>query len=333
MEKLNKFTGIVIAKPRYRFQDIEKLMLDQYVMNGGKIVWMVESLNAEMDSVGRYGNIFTADYDLNLGDLLFRYGARVNLDLVQDIQCHGIPVIEKGGSGKPGFRPWIFYPVVNAADSTHPIVKNMSSVWTQFTSSIDTTSNSSIKKTILLHSSQYSRIAGNPVNISMDILGIKPNPAVFNKPFRPVAVLLEGPFKSFYEHVEGAKKSFEIPYKAGIDKNSMIVISDGDIIRNQIKPGSGEVYPLGYDRFASQTFGEPVLFANKKFMLNCIDYLCDESNLIEVRTKEVELRLLDKAKVKEERLTWQLLNMALPISLILVFGFVNAWWRRRKYAA
>ena len=167
----------------------------------------------------------------------------------------------------------------------------------------------------------------------MDILGIKPNPAVFNKPFRPVAVLLEGPFKSFYEHVEGAKKSFEIPYKAGIDKNSMIVISDGDIIRNQIKPGSGEVYPLGYDRFASQTFGEPVLFANKKFMLNCIDYLCDESNLIEVRTKEVELRLLDKAKVKEERLTWQLLNMALPISLILVFGFVNAWWRRRKYAA
>jgi len=333
MEKLNKFTGIIVAKPRYRFQDIEKLIIDQYVMNGGKIIWLVESLNAEMDSVGRYGNIFTADYDLNLGDLLFRYGARVNLDLVQDIQCHGIPVIEKGGSGKPGFRPWIFYPVVNAADSTHPIVKNMSSVWTQFTSSIDTTSNPNIKKTILLHSSQYSRIAGNPVNISMDILGIKPNPAAFNKPFRPVAVLLEGSFKSFYEYVAGIKKSFEIPYKGSIEKNSMIIISDGDMIRNQIKPGSGEVYPLGYDRFASQTFGEPVLFANKKFILNCVDYLCDESNLIEVRTKEVELRLLDKSKVKEERHTWQLLNMVLPIGLILVFGFVNAWWRRKKYAA
>jgi len=331
IEKLNQYKGIIIAKPRTHFQEVEKFMIDQYVMNGGKVLWLVESLNAEMDSVGRYGTIFTTDYDLNLGDLLFRYGVRINPDLVQDIQCHGIPVMSRGGSGKPSFMPWIFYPLVNPADSIHPIVKNMGGVWTQFVSSIDTTANASIKKTILLHSSEYSRTAGNPANVSLDILGIKPNPAVFNKPFRPVAVLLEGPFKSLYEHVDGMKKNINIPFKASIAQNSMIVISDGDMIRNQVKQGTGEIYPLGFDRFASQTFGEPVLFANKKFILNCIDYLCDESNLIEVRTKEIELRLLDKEKIRSEKTEWQLINMLVPIGAVLVFGFVNSWWRKRKY--
>ncbi len=330
IEKLTTYKGIIIAKPRTHFQDIEKFIIDQYVMNGGKVIWLVESLNAEMDSVGRYGTIFTYDYDLNLNDLLFRYGVRVNLDLVQDIQCHGIPVMLKGGGGKPDFKPWIFYPLVNAADSMHPIVKNISSVWTQFTSSIDTTTNPAIKKTILLHSSPYSRTAGNPVNVALEILGIQPNPAVFNKPYQPVAVLLEGTFRSFYEHVSGIKQN--IPYKSKVDKNSMIVISDGDIIRNQVKKETGEIYPLGFDRFASQAFGEPVTFANKKFILNCVDYLCDETNLIEVRTKDVELRLLDKARIKNEKLYWQFLNMVAPIAAILAFGFVNAWWRRRKYA-
>lgn len=331
IEKLNTYKGIIIAKPVQHFKDIEKFIIDQYVMNGGKVIWLVESLNAEMDSVARSKEgIFTYDYDLNLNDLLFRYGVRINLDLVQDIQCHGIPVMLKGGGGKPDFKPWIFYPLVNPADSTHPIVKNMSSVWTQFTSSIDTTTNPNIKKTVLLHSSPYSRTAGNPVNISLEILGIKPNPGVFNNPYQPVAVLLEGSFKSLYEHVNGIKQN--IPFKNKIDKNGMIVISDGDMIRNQVKPGTGEIYPLGFDRFASQAFGEPVIFANKKFMLNCVDYLCDETNLIEVRTKDVELRLLDKARIKEEKFNWQLINMVVPIAAVLAFGFVNAWWRRRKYA-
>jgi ABC-2 type transport system permease protein len=329
IKKLNTYKGIIIAKPRNRFQDFEKLIIDQYVMNGGKVVWLVESLNAEMDSVGKYGNIFTSDYDINIGDLLFRYGVRINLDLVQDIQCHGIPIMLKGAGGRPDFRPWIFYPLVNAADSTHPIVKNMSSVWTQYTSSIDTTTNPNIKKTVLLHSSMYSRTAGNPVNISLEILGIKPNPAVFTNPYQPVAVLLEGAFKSLYKNVQGIQQN--IPFKSDIKKNSMIVISDGDVIKNQVKQGTGEIYPLGFDRYASQAFGEPVIFANKKFILNCVDYLCDETNLIEVRTKDVELRLLNKAMVKEEKLYWQMLNMLGPISAVILFGLVNVWWRKRKY--
>lgn len=329
IEKIKTYKGIIIAKPQARFSDLEKFIIDQYVMNGGKVLWLVESLNAEMDSVGKYGSIFTYDYDVNLNDILFRYGVRVNPDLIQDMQCHGIPVVSKGGSGKPGFLPWLFYPLLNAGDSTHPVVKNLGSVWAQFASSIDTTSNPDIKKTILLQSSQYSRIAGNPVNVSLEILGIKPNPETFNKPYRPVAVLLEGKFKSLYEHIKSVKQ--EIPFKSETNKNSMIVISDGDLIRNQIKRGSGEIYPLGYDRFASQTFGETVTFDNKKFILNCIDYLCDESNLIEVRTKNIELRLLDKAKVKAEKTRWQLLNMILPVFAILLFSFLNYTLRKYKY--
>lgn len=330
LQKLNSYKGIIIAKPRTRFVDLEKFLIDQYIMNGGKVFWLIESLNAEMDSVGKFGSIFTYDYDINLSDILFRYGVRINPDLVQDMQCHGIPVLSKGGSGKPGFLPWLYYPLLNAGDSTHPIVKNMGSVWAQFASSIDTTSNPDIKKTVLLQSSQYSRVAGNPVNVSLEILSLKPNPAVFNKPNLPVAVLLEGKFKSLYEHISGIKQ--DIPFKANIDKNSMIVISDGDIIKNQIKQNTGEIYPLGYDRYASQTFGETVMFENKKFLLNCIDYLCDESNIIEVRTKNIELRLLDKTRVKAEKTKWQLINIVLPIIAIILFGFVNYRLRIFKYA-
>lgn len=329
LQKLKTYNGLVIAKPKYHFTDLEKFLIDQYVMNGGKVLWLVESLNAEMDSVGKYGNVFTNDYDLNLNDILFRYGVRINPDLIQDMQCHGIPVLSKGGSGKPGFLPWLYYPLLNAADSTHPIVKNMGSVWAQFASSIDTTSNPDIKKTILLHSSMYSRVAGNPVNISLEMLGIKPNPESFGKPYRTVAVLLEGKFKSLYEHINSIKQ--DIPYKSEIKNNRMIVISDGDIIKNQIKKGSGEIYPLGYDRYASQTFGETVMFENKKFILNCIDYLCDESNLMEVRTKNIELRLLDKTKVKTEKTKWQLINMLIPVLAIVVFSFANYRWRKFKY--
>ncbi len=325
IKKLNTYKGIIIAKPRYRFQDFEKLIIDQYIMNGGKVIWLVESLNAEMDSMIGIPSFYTHDYDLNLSDLLFRYGCRVNLDLVQDMNCN---VTRASLNGNYVFRPWIFYPLVNPADSLHPIVKNINSVWTQFTSSIDTTTNPKIKKTILLHSSDYSRTAGNPVNISLDIMGIKPNPAVFNKPYRPVAVLLEGNFKSMYEYIGRVKEG--ISFKNSIEKNSMIVISDGDMARNQLIQGRS--MPLGFDKYASQFKKEPVIFANKKFLMNCVDYLCDESNLIEVRSKEVEIRLLNSARIKEEKLDWQLINMLGPIGTVLVFGFINGWWRRRKYA-
>jgi ABC-2 type transport system permease protein len=167
--------------------------------------------------------------------------------------------------------------------------------------------------------------------ISLDMLKVRPDPANFTKGGQISAVLVEGSFASPFKFRDGVKRDFDIKYKSDIANNGMIIIGDGDLIRNQISADKSKIYPLGYDKYATQNFGEPVVFANKKFFLNCVDYLCDASNLIEVRSKEVVLRLLDKDKVKNERTKWQALNMILPIVLVVLFGFINARIRKRKW--
>lgn len=330
MRKMNQYTALIIAKPRLSFLEEELFLLDQYVMNGGKLIWLAEPLIAEMDSVAKYGSIMTADYNLNINDLLFRYGVRINLDLIQDLNSHGIPVLSKGGSGQPGFMPWLFYPLF-APESDHVIVRNLTSVWGRYVASIDTLPNANLKKTVLLQSSQSSRIANNPVNISLDLLRLKPTPEMFQHPNNIAAVLVEGKFSSLFAHRRAMKQKSPIPFTNEVEKNAMIVISDGDFIANQTDKEKKQVYPLGYDKYASKAFKQPVEFANKKFFLNCVDYLCDESNLIEVRSKKIQMRLLDKAKVKAEKTKWQWINMVLPIILLVVFGVINAWIRKRKY--
>jgi len=329
VNRLKSYQGIVVAKPTKPFTDVEKFVLDQYVMNGGKIIFLVESLIAEMDSVAKYGRIMTANYNHNLDDLLFSYGVRIEPTLVQDLQCNGIPAINQQ-TNRPGFFAWWFYPLFNPADD-NPITRNLESVWGRYCSTMDTTAKQNVKKTILLKSSEQSRVAQNPVMISLDMLKVRPDIANFNKGGQISAVLLEGSFSSPFKFRDAVKREFDIAYKADIAKNAMIVIADGDLIRNQISADKSKMYPLGYDKYATQNFGEPVVFANKKFFLNCVDYLYDESNLIEVRSKEVILRLLDKDKVKNERIKWQTLNMVLPILLILVFGLVNTFIRKRRW--
>ncbi|MCB9241281.1 MAG: gliding motility-associated ABC transporter substrate-binding protein GldG [Flavobacteriales bacterium] len=329
LDGMKAYKALIIAKPRVNFLDEELFLIDQYVMNGGKVIWLAETLIADIDSVARYGSVMTADYNLNINDLLFRYGARINLDLIQDLNSHGIPVLATDGSGKPGFRPWIFYPLF-APDGEHPIVRNMTEVWGRFVSSIDTLPNKEVKKTVLLHSGQNSRVARNPVNININMVGMKMDPAMFTDPGKISAVLLEGKFRSVFSHRPAMRDQSPIEFKPEIDQNSMIVISDGDLIANQVSKDK-QVYPLGYDRFASKAFNQPIEFSNKKFFLNCVDYLCDDSNLIEVRSKKVVLRLLDKVRVKTERTRWQMINMVLPVVLILLFGLLNAFIRKRRY--
>jgi len=331
LDKMKSYRALVIAKPRISFLDEELFLLDQYVMSGGKLIILAESLIAEIDSVARYGSLMTADYNLNINDLLFRYGARINADLIQDLNSHGIPVMSTNGSGKPGFRPWIFYPLF-APDSDHAIVKNLTSIWGRFVSSIDTLPNKEIRKTVLLHSGVNSRLANNPVSISINMVGLNLSPEMFTKPNNIAAVLLEGTFRSVFAHRPAMKENSVIDFKESVDNNSMIIISDGDLIANQVNKADRQIYPLGYDRFASKAFNEPIIFANKKFFLNCVDYLCDDSNLIDVRSKKIVLRLLDKVRVKAERRKWQMVNMVLPIVLLIVFGLVNAFFRKRRYS-
>lgn len=328
VKKLKGYSGVIVAKPTLEFTEPEKFVLDQYIMGGGKIIFLIESLIADMDSVAKYGEVSTSNHRHNLDDLLFHYGVKVQNTLVQDMQSHGIPAINQK-TNRPDFYPWIFYPLFNAVDD-NPVSKNLENVWGRFCSTLDTTARESLRKTVLLRSSKQSRIAANPVFISLNMLGTPPVSANFTRGNNIAAVLVEGEFTSPFRYREGIKRAFDIPFVEGVKNNAMIVIGDGDLIRNQVA-NDGQVYPLGYDRYASKHFGQPVEFANKKFFLNCVDFLCDETNLIEVRSKEVVLRLLNKSKIKNERFFWQLLNMTLPLLVVIVFGIVNAWYRRNRW--
>ena len=329
INKLKSYKGLIVAKPVIEFTEPEKYILDQYVMNGGKVIFLVENLLAEMDSVAKYGQTMTVNHGHNLDDILFQYGVKIKPNLVQDIQCHGIPAINQQ-TNRPGFWPWIFYPLFSAVDD-NPVSRNLENVWGRYCSTIDTTARKTLKKTVLLRSSAQSRVAANPVLISLDILKNKQDPSNFRNGNQISAVLVEGEFISPFRYRDGVKRSFDLPFSESIAQNSIIVIGDGDLIRNQVS-SDGKVYPLGYDKFASKQFSAPVEFANKKFFLNCVDYLCDDNNLIEVRSKEVILRLLDKGKIKKDKLFWQSLNMILPILMIMIFGFLNAFYRRKRWA-
>jgi ABC-2 type transport system permease protein len=326
-QELNQYTSLIIAKPTLPFSEFDKFKLDQYVMNGGKILWFLETQIADMDSLNKEPFFISASYDTKLDDLLFRYGIRVNANLIQDMQCEAIPILSqlKNGTPQQKLLPWLFFPVATSMDN-NPIVKNMEPVWFQFASSIDTTASKKIRKTVLLRASQYSRAVSAPVRVDLNMARVNPDPLLFNKGGSPLAVLMEGEFNSVFEYRVNTDANPDLPFKKSIQHNKMIVVSDGDVIRNQRKKSTGEIFPLGYNRYTQQQFG------NKRFVLNCVDYLCDESGLIEVRGKEIALRLLNKTKVKRERVKWQLINIVIPVLLIVAFGMTNGFIRKQKYA-
>lgn len=326
-KKLSTFDALIIAKPRISFSEMEKYYLDQYFMGGGKLIWLIDPIIAEMDSIGKYEIIMTADYQLNITDQLFKYGVRVNPDIVQDIQCHVIPILGNFMGGQPTQElvPWIYYPIITHG-SENVIVRNVDPVWLNFPASIDTLPKEGVKKTVLLKTSKFSRISSNPARVDLGIVQIKPDPRYFTKPSQITAVMLEGKFESAFKgrNTMQFDPIFKLIEKT--DSNKLLVISDGDLIRNQIKKGTGEIYPLGYDRFSNQMFG------NKKFFVNAVDYMLDASGIMEIRTREVKLRLLNKAKIKEEKGFWQLVNIIVPVVLIIVFGIINGLIRKRKYS-
>ena len=261
--------------------------------------------------------------------MLFKYGVRINSNIIQDLQSNGIPILSgmKDGVPQQKLLPWPFYPVAPGLGN-HPIVKGVEPIWFQFAAAIDTLANPAIKKTVLVQSSPYSRILSAPVRVDLNTARLDLQPEMFRRNSNGnfiMGVLLEGTFTSNFQYRYDASKTPELPFKDHVENNKMIVISDGDVIRNQFKKSTGEVFPLGYDRYTRETFG------NKKFIQNCIDYLCDDSGIIEVRGKEIQLRLLDKGKVKKDRNFWIAINIGLPILLIILFGLSNQYIRKRKY--
>ncbi|MBA3828033.1 MAG: gliding motility-associated ABC transporter substrate-binding protein GldG [Taibaiella sp.] len=320
------YDAIIFNKPTTPFSDPQKFAIDQYVMHGGHILWFVDMMHTPMDSLNHSEAFLSMDYGLNLDDILFKYGVRINADLIEDMHCALLPVMGQRGMEK---RPWIYFPLFQPT-GTHPIIKNMDEVFSKFASSIDTIANRDIKKTILLQSSQYSRTANAPVRVSLSMMQYDLRPDMFKNPYRNAAVLLEGKFSSVFQNrlpvtTMHFLDSIHQPFKLKCDTaNSMIVVSDGDLISNDFTSKAGPM-EMGYWQYTGE------YFSNKSFMLNCMEYLTDHSGLLEARSKDLRIRQLDAGRVEDEKTKWQLINIGLPIVLVLVFASCYIFFRKRRY--
>lgn len=324
------FNAILFAKPLSKFSDEDKLKIDQYVMNGGKVIWFLDELNASIDSLQQQDGFVAFDKGLNLEDILFRYGVRINQDLVQDMQSDFVPqVVDRTGQMQPLGFP--YFPLLTPTGAS-PIVKNMDLVMSRFASSIDTIKGGGISKTILLTTSANSRTIAAPVEISWNSLRVKPNRREFNKKFIPVAVLLEGQFTSLFRNrldiasQQAIQKVSGVPFKNNSDSiNKMIVVSDADIITNAFSQKSG---PL---QMGVNLYDQSMVYANKEFLLNSLSYLTHNTGIMEARNKELTLRLLNPEKVKQEKTKWQAICFIIPIGLILLFAAIFQFIRQRKF--
>ena len=325
LEALQKYDLAVIAKPTETFTDAEKQVLDQFIINGGKTLWLIEQVSAEMDSLyNPSGATLAYPRDLNLNDMFFKYGIRINPDVVKDEQGSPIKLAtgEQGSSTQFQEFNWKFAPQVYP-NSLHPIVKNLGGIKFDFANSIDTLKNG-IKKTILLESSQYSKKIGTPAEINLNIVAEETSPNDYlNKGKIPLSVLLEGSFRSMFENrvLPFEQKTFQ----AKGTENKMIVIADGDLIKNQLDKNLQPV-ELGYDQRSGN------LYDNKDFLMNCVNYLLDDTGLINIRSKDLDLPLLDKEKVYENYTRTQILTIGLPILILVLFGVVFTFLRKRKYS-
>lgn len=322
LRELSSFDLAIIAKPTEAFSEKDKLVLDQYIMNGGKTLWMLENVQADTDSLYNDGRMLAYPRDLNITDLFFSYGVRINTQLIQDLYSARIKLATGNVGNQTQFQnlPWFYHPLI-VGNPQHPITRNIPPVRLRFVNQIDTLQNG-IKKTPLLVSSPLTREIGTPSFIELQSISEEPKQEQFQGGNQVFGVLLEGEFNSMYSN--RLKPFNPSNYKSKSEKNKMIVISDGDIIKNQI--AKNQPYDLNVDKWTGEQFG------NKEFLTNSIDYLLDDTGLIDLRNKSLQINLLDKKRAFEERGYWQFLNVILPLLLLSIFGFGFNYLRKRKYS-
>ena len=328
---LDPYSCIVIAGPVAKFSEADKFVIDQYIMKGGKVVWLLDPVNINLDSLSQ-GLTMAIPNDLNLDDMLFRYGIRLNPVLLRDFQCNPIRVNVALAGNEPNFQlaPWLYNPIFTP-DKEHVISTNLNMVLGQFVSTIDTIEGrSSVKKTPLLLSSLKSGTVNVPAIIALEEINRHPDEPDLNSTGLIAGILLEGEFESVFKN-RMVDPYFEVKPPATITKSKptkMMVIADADFIRNDVMetPQGPSVLPLGYDRATNQTFG------NKEFLVNAISYLTDDTNLLNLRGREFQLRLLDKSTISAQRLKWQLINILLPIIILIVLGIIYNTWRKQYYS-
>jgi len=324
---LSEYDVLIIAKPTEPFSPSDKYRLDQYIMLGGKVMFLLDKLEANVDSASRE-NYFAFPYRLELDDQLFKYGVRINMDLVQDRAAGKLPVIIGDQGGKPHVQwlEWPFYPLINHY-AQHPVTRNLDAVLLKFASSLDTVKAPGVKKTPLLMTSQYARTVTAPVNVNVNNLRQTLKPQDFQKSFIPVGYLLEGIFTSVFKNrflPEGVDQS---AFQEHSVATKLVVIADGDIARNDVNARTGQWQPLGFDRYSKHTF------ANQDLLMNTLLYLTDENGLISTRNKEIRIRPLDRDKAQAGKVTWQALNLIAPLLILFCFGIGRAFIRKRKYSS
>lgn len=322
---LDGLDAVLIIKPDVPFSEDDKFKLDQFVMRGGKALFFIDAL--KVDSVGREGT-YAYPSELNINDLLFRYGVRINTNLIKDLElCAAIPMNIGTVGDKPQIQlmPWRFFPLLNSVGKS-PIVRNLDAVYARFTGTIDTVKAAGITKTPLLVTSKYTQIVKAPALVSYNEARQQPDPKTYTAGVQTVAYLLEGTFASLYQNRILPNDPKAKNFRPSSEPTSIMVCADGDVPLNDWDFKRNVPYPLGYDRFSKNTF------ANKDFILNAVDYLLDENGVITARNKEVKLRPLDKIQLAEKRTFWQVFNVGLPVILVVILGLAWGQWRKRKYA-
>ncbi|MCD6019877.1 MAG: hypothetical protein K0S53_2998 [Bacteroidetes bacterium] len=321
--------AIVIAQPDSMFDEKDKFIIDQFVMHGGKVLWLIDPVYVNRDTLTTRGYSLGFKNDLNLDDILFKYGVRLNPVLVQDLQCAQVPVNVGFKQGQPDFKPfyWNYYPLL-LPSSNHPIVKNLDLIRTEYIGTLDTVFARDITKTILLQTSKYTKTQPTPVRILAAQVKLKPQESQYTNSFQNVACLLEGQFESNYKNriTRAILEDSIFDFKSKSPSTKMIVVADGDIAKNEYQRATGMIYPVGYDMYTKQQF------ANKTFLLNCMNYLLDDEGLLQLRSREVKLRLLDKKKIATQVTKWKLTNVALPLLIIICFGLIQYYIRKKKYS-
>ena len=326
-KELRGYDAIIIGKPRDRFAEPEKYLLDQYLMRGGNLIFFLDALSVDIDSALTEGTV-AIPYETNLEDLLFKYGIRVNRNFVLDVNSGELPVVRGNFGDQPQIQmlTWPFFPLITNY-AKHPSVRNLDAILTRFTSTIDTVKAIGIQKTPLASTTQYSKVLGPPVRVALNDLKDELIPDRFNGGIQNIAYLLEGKFNSLYTNrivpAGFTKSDFISKGNAG----KVIVVADGDMITNDFDPESGEPLALGVEAFTKTSY------ANEQFVLNILDYMVDDSGLIETRSREIKIRPLDKVKLKQERIKWQVINLVAPIILILFAGGLKWYFRKRRFAS
>lgn len=329
--RVNVYDAIIVAKPTEYITEKEKFVLDQFIMRGGRAIWLVDPMNADLDSLKVKAEVTSLPFDLNLDDMFFKYGFRLNKDLLLDANCATIPLNIGNFGDKPQYKifPWYFFPTV-LNRTNHPTSGNIDPVLLQFVSSIDTLEyNPDLKKSVVLETSNYSRLFKSPVRINPSIVSIDPNFTNTNVYNKMVAVIYEGYFNSIFENrlppTITESNLIQFRNRTGL-KNKMLIVSDGDIARNLVDTTKNAIYPLGYDRSVGRK-----IYGNIEFLMNAVNYILDDADMISTRSRGIKIRKLDSEKIKVQRTIYQLTNIAFPVLAIILLGLVSNYFRNKKY--